>query len=376
MAKTFEVTIFGASGGPLDGNTQCFMVRPIGSEGLSSICIDGGAGVGQITKLISQMNHHKLRNIRKNVESFYENDMESVEIFVNEHLEKLSGFSNTFEKLIDMQFREKDSNTMRKALVVYKGIKEYYITHAHLDHIAGMVLNTPMVFDGNDMSVDRKEIYGLHDTITALDECMFNNRIWPDLTQDGTNRIKLNKIEESQQEISDAIPRWGITPFQVTHGRKVNSKEIVTSSVYVIEDKIIRNNLIICGDLDYDITGNRENSLDKIWEYLATNVLPKHVVGIFIECSSPSSVDNDKLYGHLSPIFLVNALIKLKEIYEKHYGSSEQLSLDVIVTHIKMTDSQIDPRIVILEELNKYSLSAGLRNFKFSIAIQGYTYMI
>ena len=58
-------------------------------------------------------------------------------------------------------------------------IETYLITHPHLDHIAGFVINTAGL-----PGTRPKRIAGLPSTITALKTHVFNNVIWPNLSDE------------------------------------------------------------------------------------------------------------------------------------------------------------------------------------------------
>ncbi len=59
-----------------------------------------------------------------------------------------------------------------------KGIEHVFLTHSHLDHIAGLPLFLDSVFDarlGNPVTIHARD-----ETIAALRENIFNGVIWPD----------------------------------------------------------------------------------------------------------------------------------------------------------------------------------------------------
>lgn len=62
-------------------------------------------------------------------------------------------------------------------------IKAYLISHGHLDHISGFILNTP-----NDKS--GKFIIGLNQTINIIRKSYFNNQAWADFGPTGLKVIK------------------------------------------------------------------------------------------------------------------------------------------------------------------------------------------
>lgn len=57
-------------------------------------------------------------------------------------------------------------------------IKAYFISHGHLDHISGFILNTP-----NDKA--GKMIFGLNETINIIQQSYFNGQAWADFGPTG-----------------------------------------------------------------------------------------------------------------------------------------------------------------------------------------------
>lgn len=58
-------------------------------------------------------------------------------------------------------------------------IKHVFLTHSHLDHLAGLPLMLDSIFHEIDMPVT---VHGLGETLATLREHIFNWKIWPDFT--------------------------------------------------------------------------------------------------------------------------------------------------------------------------------------------------
>ena len=222
----FEVIILGGLGGPSEFYTQCFMVRPLDSDNLKSICIDGGAGVGHImnTLLVSNedrkitiddfttvnddfneyfkvcnknskdqhYNMDKEKSMNKKIQCNIDSSVGIVDIV------KL-GFSDKLLKLLN------DKPTiLQRAYKLYQGIVGYYITHPHLDHISGMVLNSPLMFDKEVQG--EKTIYGLNFTTNALKSCIFNDIIWPKLSDTSNGRLRIETLIECKSHYLPQFP--------------------------------------------------------------------------------------------------------------------------------------------------------------------------
>ncbi|QLL33081.1 hypothetical protein HG536_0D06030 [Torulaspora globosa] len=365
--SNFEVTVLGASGGTDGGATQCFMVRPMGCRGLRSICVDGGAGFSQISQMLARSKDSFKSEL---LESFYANDFEPAGQFFDPKASVSLGFPQCIlGSLEDALEKHKHLNTFTKAMEIYMGVKEYYITHAHLDHIGAMVLNSPFACDAN--SGDAKLICALPFTLQAIEKHIFNDVIWPDLLHGGSSRLKLSSLTDGIPHVCGAFPQWDIIPFKVHHGFSASIvDERVYSTVYLFSDRSTKQSLLVCGDLEPDSASGGEPLLEKAWEYIATRVPRGNLKGIIVECSSSASTPKHELYGHMSPAYLVGQLSRLREMY----GDPDVLAgLSILVTHVKTIISEKDPRLVILQELREAALQERL-DVRFSMAVQGYTF--
>ena len=105
------------------------------------------------------------------------------------------------------------------AHIVQNLVDTYLITHPHLDHIAGFVINTAGL-----PGTRPKRLAGLPSTINAFKTHIFNNVIWPNLSDEnnGAGLITYMRLveggspamgEEGYLEISDglAVKTWGVS---------------------------------------------------------------------------------------------------------------------------------------------------------------------
>ena len=105
------------------------------------------------------------------------------------------------------------------AHIVRNLVDTYLITHPHLDHIAGFVINTAGL-----PGTRPKRLAGLPSTINAFKTHIFNNVIWPNLSDEnnGAGLITYMRLveggspamgEEGYLEISDglAVKTWGVS---------------------------------------------------------------------------------------------------------------------------------------------------------------------
>lgn len=63
------------------------------------------------------------------------------------------------------------------SLPALRKIRHVYLTHSHLDHIAGLPLMIDTIFESLTTPLT---VHGSRETISALQQHIFNNTIWPD----------------------------------------------------------------------------------------------------------------------------------------------------------------------------------------------------
>ena len=136
-----------------------------------------------------------------------------------------------------------------------KHIKAYCISHGHLDHLAGLVLNAP-----NDLA---KPIYAFPSVIDVLKNHYFTWKSWANFASEGEKPI-LNKYTYKalapKNEIE--VPETGLflTAFPLSHVAPYESTAF-----------LVRNQqayLLYLGDTGAD-TVEKTNQLGQLWESVA-----------------------------------------------------------------------------------------------------------
>lgn len=260
-------------------------------------------------------------------------------------------------------------------------IDAHLITHPHLDHISGFVMNTAGL-----PGTRPKKLAALPNTIHAFKTHIFNEVIWPNLSDEngGAGLVTYLRLVEGgspamgdgegkgYSEICDGLLVKG---FSVSHGTCVEkhgrrgsvsststrfgshdasaqtprreyshphqqsgarrpsllsqatmpiagsgssqagdqeraSTCVVDSSAYFIQDKESRREVLMFGDVEPDSVSLSPRNLN-IWLEAAPKIVAGTLTAIFIECSYDDSQSNDRLFGHLKPIFVVEELCAL-----------------------------------------------------------------
>ena len=197
-----------------------------------------------------------------------------------------------------------------------KNIKAYFISHGHLDHLAGLVLNAP-----NDIA---KPIYAFSSVIDVLKNNYFTWKSWANFANEGDKPI-LNKYTYQPliegKEILIPNTELYVTPYSLSH---VNPYE---SSAFLVRQN--QDYLLYLGDTGAD-TIEKSNKLNLVWKAIAPLIKENKLKGIFIEVSFDNSVPDKALFGHLTPKLLMQELNTLNNL-----AGQNLKSVNIIVTHIK-----------------------------------------
>lgn len=282
--KDFEVVPLGVKGGTMDGNLSAYMLAPAGSD--AYVCLDAGT------------------------------------------------VSNGIEKAI-----EKKTFNVNGETVLRKYIKGYLISHPHLDHISGMIIN----------SVDDtvKQVYAMEHCINVMKAHYFNWQSWPNLANDG-NAPALGKYRYQRMPENVEVPvvetGMSVRAFPLSHSKPYSSTAFLVRSG--------ESYVLYFGDTGPDEV-EKTDHMKRVWAAVASLAKSGQLKGVFLEVSYPDAQPDRQLYGHLTPKWFMKEF----EVLAGLAGKEHLKNLNVVVTHIKPSANNEE---TIRRELNAAN-ALGLR---------------
>ncbi|RFU35736.1 hypothetical protein B7463_g594, partial [Scytalidium lignicola] len=331
-----QVIVLGSGGGPREDNTTAFLVRSTASgwKRGSILAVDAGTHLAAIRRILES---HEPSTKERPV-TLTDGPFHGLKI---PHISSLANAAYFTHTMIDT----------------------FLITHPHLDHITGFVVNTAALPNSRP-----KRLAGLPSTIEAIKDHIFNNVIWPNLSDenngaglvtymrlvDGGSPALGNAQGRGYVEVCDGL---SVKTWSVSHGHcienhshrgstqidnphemsrsgsgmgfqgsprslsgdnymspglpyRYNTLErvcVYNSSAHFIRDLATGREVLIFGDVEPDslslLPRNRQ-----VWREAAPKVAGGELGAIFIECSYDDSRPDEQLFGHLAPRFLIEEL--------------------------------------------------------------------
>ncbi|MFO3184183.1 3',5'-cyclic-nucleotide phosphodiesterase [Legionella pneumophila serogroup 1] len=266
-APAFEILPLGVYGGLKDGNLSAYLIKGIESKNYTAL--DGGTLVHGLEVAADKQS---VRN--KNVDN-----------------------------------------------LLQKHIPAYLISHAHLDHVMGLVMAQPELRE-------KQTIMAREETMQALQKNIFNWSVWGNFGDSG-------EIPHLNYQHYQTIPllEWVAIPdtdlhvkvFPLSHGG-------MASSAFLIRYKT--EYALYFGDTGADRIEQSTN-MENIWKEIAPLIRNRQLHAIMLECSFLNSQPDDKLFGHLKPNLFMSELRYLASIVDPFDSRNSLRGLPVVVTHIK-----------------------------------------
>lgn len=201
--------------------------------------------------------------------------------------------------------------------VLKNNIKGYLISHPHLDHVAGLIINSP------EDTV--KNIYALPFCAGVLKEKYFSWQSWANFADDGEKPL-LNKyhykiLQPGEETALEQTP-LRVTAFPLSHSNPYKSTAFLVNNGDTY--------LLYLGDTGADTTEHADN-LHRLWEQTAPMVKEKKLKAIFIEVSFDNAQPDKLLFGHLTPRLLMQEL----EVLGHLTGEAALKNCPIVITHQK-----------------------------------------
>ncbi|KAG5637714.1 hypothetical protein H0H81_003478 [Sphagnurus paluster] len=251
LMPTFDLVVIGSGGGPDETNLSAYLFKPHDAAWQDGIiALDAGSAQGALSQLL------------------YRNPL----LF----------------------------NSRYTAAEIYSFLRCYLITHAHLDHISGLVLSAGS-FRG-----PRKRIYATKETLDDL-ENIFSDRIWPNLAswnEADDNYKLLYSLLTVDNKYRNVYPNVSVRTIPINHGQ--NDSGHYGSVAFFIRHDVRQQEFLFFGDVEPDAVAATPQTIN-VWRAAAPKI-PLTLSAIFIECSWPTGRSDDMLFGHLNPVHLVNEL--------------------------------------------------------------------
>jgi 3',5'-cyclic-nucleotide phosphodiesterase len=283
----FDVIVLGALGGIHDGNLSSYLIRPYGDR--NAIACDAGSLVNGL---------------------------------------KVAQDKGAFG---DVKVPEGSTDSVI-GHVLKNEIKGYLISHAHLDHVQGLVIASPD--DSN------KTIYSLPSVSAEIEQTYFNWKAWPNMLDRGQQpQLKKYHLEDLKPgETKDLTgTTMTVTPFPLNHGGAESTAFLIKSG----------DDAILCfGDTGPDEVQKTSNMQD-IWKAVDDKVRQQKLKAIILEVSYTSDRPDHLLFGHLTPKWVHKTL----HVLDQEAGGNALKGLPVVVSHIKYSLTDEQPQEAIRREL-------------------------
>jgi 3',5'-cyclic-nucleotide phosphodiesterase len=236
---------------------------------------------------------------------------------------------------------------------VMTSISAYLITHAHLDHVAGLVLASP--------DDTKKDIMALAPVNQALADHYFNWSAWPNMGDRGASpRLALyhyRDLEPGGPPTPIAGTGMSVTAYRLSHAGS-------PSTAFLLQNG--SDALLCLGDTGPDAVEGGAR-LNELWRAVAPLARQGRLRGIVIETSYPDPVPDARLYGHLTPSWLGKELQTLRGLVG---DDARMKALPILVTHIKPSRTSRSSRVDVSRQLK------DLGFFNFIVLRQGRAYAL
>ncbi|GAA5916623.1 hypothetical protein JCM8208_004998 [Rhodotorula glutinis] len=318
----FELLVLGCGGGPIETNLSSFLVKPYASKWTDGCTgIEGGSTIGAVASLVER-NPYAFEGFGLDIGVDAHELKRELERF--EAGEAPASGETVAQGAGVVVGREGGG---KAAARVWDLVRCFAITHAHLDHIAGLIISSAAC------RPPPRPVYGIKRTIANIERLM-DGGVWPMLGgwDDSVTIGRAYHYKNIPTETSAQLPlspSLSFHAFPLSHGTDPsvfhkNRKgpavgaqgECYDSTAFFVREEQSGRELLFFGDVEPDSISRRGFNLD-IWKVAAPKIVAGKLSVIFLECSYPSSQPKDKLFGHFSPPFILEEMVVLADLVRR-----------------------------------------------------------
>ncbi|HAU1515827.1 TPA: 3',5'-cyclic-nucleotide phosphodiesterase [Legionella pneumophila] len=228
--------------------------------------------------------------------------------------------------------------------LLQKHIPAYLISHAHLDHVMGLVMAQPELRE-------KQTIMAREETMQALQKNIFNWSVWGNFGDSGdTPQLNFQHYQTVPlfQWVSIPDTDLHVKVFPLSHGGMASSAFLIRYEAEYV---------LYFGDTGADSI-EKSTNMENIWKEIASLIRNRQLHAIMLECSFLNSQPDDKLFGHLKPNLFMSELRQLASIVDPFDSRNSLRGLPVVVTHIKprladFSNTNEDTEKQIINELSQ-----------------------
>lgn len=214
-------------------------------------------------------------------------------------------------------------------------VKGYLLSHPHLDHVSGLILNSP---DDN-----AKPIYGTESCLAVVRDKYFSWGSWANFANEG-EKPTLNKYTYQTLTPGVSLPLAGtsltVTPYLLSHVSPY------TSTAFLVHHNA--SAILYLGDTGADRI-EKSDKLSQLWQAMLPLLREQRLRAIFIEVSFANAQPDNLLFGHLTPRLLMEELEQLASLLPP--GALKDFP--IVVTHMKPAADRIETIMKELTDANK-----------------------
>jgi len=222
--------------------------------------------------------------------------------------------------------------------VLKQYIKGYLISHAHLDHVAGLIINSP-----DDTA---KTIYAWSACIQTLKTHYFTWDSWANFADEGEAPL----LKKYHYQILTPDSSTVITNTEMTVKAFPLSHSNLQSTAFLVSSKDAC--VLYLGDTGADAI-EKSHNLHALWQAIAPLIVSRKLKAIMIETSFPDEQPDKTLFGHLTPHWLMAEMNDLATLT----GRDALKGFNLIITHVKPPQVNIDKIKIQLKAENALQLN-------------------